>query len=371
MLGAAADVILRQVTAIQQHLALLRGLEPADQLCQGRFARAVAPHNADHLAFADGKADVMQGALPLGIAKAKAAHFQQVLRCGGGFRQRQGVEPLVQAGGIGIIQHHGVHMGRALFRCDGNARIAHGRQVQRLPDAVFGQHMGGQQLVRAQVSQNSTLIDQDDAVHIAPQHILQPVLNDQHGGIGLVLDLVDQLNGLLAGGRVQAGKGFIKHQNFNLIHHNARQADALLLPAGKLMRGMVQAVFNAHQLCGMAGDLVHFLLGNTAVFQRKGNVLAHRQANELAVRILQHRAHMGRKLKNAAVGRIHTVYRQAAGAFAGVGKRVQPVDAGRQRAFAAAGRPGDQHTLTGVDIQVDIMQRRLFLRTILEGEVFE
>ena len=119
-------------------------------------------------------------------------------------------------------------------------------QVQRLPDAVFGQHMGGQQLVRAQVSQNSTLIDQDDAVHIAPQHILQPVLNDQHGGIGLVLDLVDQLNGLLAGGRVQAGKGFIKHQNFNLIHHNARQADALLLPAGKLMRGMVQAVFNAH-----------------------------------------------------------------------------------------------------------------------------
>ena len=186
-----------------------------------------------------------------------------------------------------------------------------------------------------------------------------------------MLDLVDQLNGLLAGGRVQAGKGFIKHQNFNLIHHNARQADALLLPAGKLMRGMVQAVFNAHQLCGMAGDLVHFLLGNTAVFQRKGNVLAHRQANELAVRILQHRAHMGRKLKNAAVGRIHTVYRQAAGAFAGVGKRVQPVDAGRQRAFAAAGRPGDQHTLTGVDIQVDIMQRRLFLRTILEGEVFE
>ena len=93
--------------------------------------------------------------------------------------------------------------------------------------------------------------------------------------------------------------------------------------------------------------------------------------DELAVRILQHRAHMGRKLKNAAVGRIHTVYRQAAGAFAGVGKRVQPVDAGRQRAFAAAGRPGDQHTLTGVDIQVDIMQRRLFLRTILEGEVFE
>ena len=137
------------------------------------------------------------------------------------------------------------------------------------------------------------------------------------------------------------------------------------------MRGMVQAFFNAHQLCGMAGDLVHFLLGNAAVFQRKGNVLAHRQADKLAVRVLQHGAHMGRKFKNAAVGRIHAVYRQAAGAFAGVRKWVQPVDAGRQRAFAAAGRPGDQHTLTGVDIQVDIMQRRLFLRTILEGEVFE
>ena len=121
----------------------------------------------------------------------------------------------------------------------------------------------------------------------------------------------------------------------------------------------------------MAGDGVHLILRGAAVFQCKGNVLAHGQPDELAVRVLQHRAHMGRKLKEAAVGRIHTVHGQGAGARAGVGKRVQPVDAGRQRAFAAAGRPGDQHTLTGVDIQVDIMQRRLFLRTILEGEVFE
>ena len=105
-------------------------------------------------------------------------------------------------------------------------------------------------------------------------------------------------------------------------------------------------------------------------FQRKGDVLPHRQADELAVRVLQHRADVARQLKNTAVGRIHAVHSQRARALAGVGERVQAVDAGRQRGLAAAGRPGDQHALPGVDVQIDVMQRGLLLGAILEGKNF-
>ena len=48
------------------------------------------------------------------------------------------------------------------------------------------------------------------------------------------------------------------------------------------MRRIAEMVLDAHQLGGMAGDGVHLILRGTAVFQCKGNVLAHGQPDELA-----------------------------------------------------------------------------------------
>ena len=145
----------------------------------------------------------------------------------------------------------------------------------------------------------------------------------------------------------------------------------MLLPARKLVRGVIQVVFDSHQFSDAAGRLVHFFLRGAAVFQRKGDIFRHRQADELAVRILQHGADMIRQLKNAAVGRIHAVYCQAACTLTGVGEGIQAIDAGCQCAFAAAGRPGNQDALTRVDIQVDIMQGGLLLGAVLERKIFE
>jgi hypothetical protein len=137
------------------------------------------------------------------------------------------------------------------------------------------------------------------------------------------------------------------------------------------MRCIAEVVLDAHQLRSAAGDGVHLLLRHTAVFQRKGDVLAHGQANELAIRVLQYRAHMGRQLKDAAVRRIHAVHGQGAGAHAGVREGVQAVDAARQRAFAAAGRACDEHTLPRIDVQVDAGQRGTLLGAVLEREISE
>ena len=262
-------------------------------------------------------------------------------------------------------------MGGVLVGRDVDARVPHSRDVERLADAVFCQQRAGQQLVGAQVGQNAAVVDEDDAVHTAPEHVLKAVLNDEDRRVGLLLDRVDQLNGLLARGRVKVCQRLIEQQNLHLIDHDAREADALLLAAGKLVRSVVEVVLDSDQLGGAAGDLVHFVLRSAAVFQRKGDVLPHRQADELAVRVLQHRADVARQLKNTAVGRVHAVHSQRACALAGVGERVQAVDAGRQRGLAAAGRPGDQHALPGVDVQIDVMQRGLLLGAMLEGKIFK
>ena len=71
------------------------------------------------------------------------------------------------------------------------------------------------------------------------------------------------------------------------------------------------------------------------------------------------------------MGRIHTVHGQGTGARAGVGKRVQAVDAPRQRALAAAGGARNEHPFTRVDLQSDIGQGGALLGAGLEGKVAE
>ena len=371
MPGAAADILLSQRLAVQEDLARIRGLKTADELGEGGFARAVPAHDAHHLPLADREADIPQGLLALLITKAQALYLQQRLP----FRLRGGPgpgrEPVPELLGVGIVQHKAVHMGGVLVRSDIHPGIAQSRDIQRLPDAVFRQQTAREQLVRAQVCQNGAVVHQHDAVHVPPKHILQPMLDDEHCGVRLFLDLVDQLNGLLAGSGVEVGQRLIEEQDLDLIHHHARQAHPLLLPARKLVRCVAEMVLDAHQLGGMAGDGVHLILRGAAVFQCKGNVLAHGQPDELAVRVPQHRAHMGRKLKEAAVRRIHTVYGQGAGARAGVGKRVQAVDAPRQRTLAAAGGARNEHPFTRVDLQIDIGQGGALLGAVLEGKVAE
>ena len=183
-------------------------------------------------------------------------------------------------------------MGGLFLRRDRHARIAKRREIERLADPVIGQQTRGKQLVRPHVGKNLPLVHQHDAVHAAPHHILQAVLDDDYRGSGPVLDVVDQLNGLLAGSGVQVGQRLVKEQHLHLIHHHARQAYALLLPAAELMRRMAQVMLHAHQRGHAVHRLAHGGLRHAVVFQRKGDILAHSQADELAVRVLKHRTHV-------------------------------------------------------------------------------
>ena len=177
---------------------------------------------------------------------------------------------------------------------------------------MAGKQIGGQQFIRPHVRRNAPFAHEHNAVHAAPEHILKPVLDDDDGRARLFLNLVDQLDGLLAGGRVKVGQRLVKQQHLHLIHHHARQTHALLLAAGELMRRVLKVALHAHQLCHAVDRLLHVVLRHAVVFQREGDILAHGQADELPVRILKHGAHMCGQLKHARLGRIHAVHRQAA-----------------------------------------------------------
>ena len=84
--------------------------------------------------------------------------------------------------------------------------------------------------------------------------------------------IVDQFDGLLAGGRVEFASGSSKSRILTSSTLDTRQTDALLLPARKLVRGVIQVVFDSHQFSDAAGRLVHFFLRSAAVFQRKGDI---------------------------------------------------------------------------------------------------
>ena len=120
------------------------------------------------------------------------------------------------------------------------------------------------------------------------EHILQPMLNNNHGAPGTLLDLVNQFNGLLSGGRVQVGKGFVKQKYIHLVYHHTCQTDPLFLPAGNLVGRVAQDPANIHQIRRFLHNFVHFIPGNAVVFQGKGNILRHGQTDELPVGILKH-----------------------------------------------------------------------------------
>ena len=284
---------------------------------------------------------------------------------------RAGPEPVCHFLPVCLIYHNRINMCRFLRRSKFHTCITQCSKIKRLSDSVFFQKSGGQKLIRVKICQNFSIAHKNNTVHISPQNILQTVLNDHHRSICFFLNLVDQLNSLLTCSRIQIGQWLVEQQNFHLIHHYPRQADALLLPSGKLVGRVIQMILNSDQLCRVTGDLMHFILRHAAVFQCKGNILANRQPDKLTIRILQHCAHMCRELKNAALRRIHTIHNKFPAAFSWIGKRIQAIDAACQSTFSTAGRTCDQHPLARINIQINFLQRRLFLCPVLERKVFE
>ncbi|HSJ98100.1 MAG TPA: hypothetical protein VLC53_13550, partial [Myxococcota bacterium] len=75
---------------------------------------------------------------------------------------------------------------------------------------------------------------------------------DQRGA-ALAVHLEQQLDHVLAGGRVEVAGGLVGEQQPRLAHEGARHRDALLLAAGELARIVAEALAQADALEHRAG----------------------------------------------------------------------------------------------------------------------
>ncbi len=197
------------------------------------------------------------------------------------------------------------------------------------------------------------------------------MFDDDHRRIRILPDLLDDLNGLFAGGRIKVCQRLIKKEQLYIIYHDTGHGYTLLLSAGELSRGMIQMLCDIYPAGCFLHPFLHLFLGDTVIFQGKGDILCHRQTDKLPVQILQHGSHRLGNIKNTLFRIFLSIDQKASGLGTPVGKGDQTIDAVGQSGLPAAGGTGDQDLLSGMDLQVDIVERRLRLGPVLKAEVLK
>ena len=126
-----------------------------------------------------------------------------------------------------------------------------------------------------------------------------------------------------------------------------------------------------HHIGDPGNQVLHLPLLHAVVFQGKGHILRHGQADELAVGILQDGAHHFGKVKQAQLARVPAANGEPARSLARVGIGNQAVHAVGQGGLSTAGGSGNQDLLPPGDGQIDVVQRGLGLGGILKAEIFK
>ena len=197
------------------------------------------------------------------------------------------------------------------------------------------------------------------------------MFNDDNCRSGFFLNFIDQFNGIFPCCRIQVGKRLIKQNHFHVIYHDTCQTDTLFLTAGQFVGCMIQMMVDIHQLCHTLYRFFHFRLHDTLIFQGKGDIFCHSQPDELAIRILQHSTYRMTEFKNTAFFRFFSIHQKFTRAFPFIGKGNQPIDTAGNGAFTTSGSTCDQYFFTRINVQIDMMQRRFCLGSILESIILK
>ena len=132
-----------------------------------------------------------------------------------------GGKPVAHLRLLAVTEHKIRKVGRTHVCRKGYAGILQRRDVQRLPDAALRQKIGAQKRIRTAVKADTPIFHENDSVHRPVEHILHPVLNDNHRAARVLLDFGNQADGLLAGSRIQVGKRLVKKKNVHVSYHHA------------------------------------------------------------------------------------------------------------------------------------------------------
>ena len=129
-------------------------------------------------------------------------------------------------------------------------------------------------------------------------HQVQVVAGDQHAG-ALRRQRGEQLHHFGGELGIEIAGGLVRHQQRRLRHHGPRDADALLLTAGKRDRQRTLARAQADLFEHGAHALADFLARRTGDDERQRDVVEYRAVHQQTM-VLEHHAHAPAHRRNAA-----------------------------------------------------------------------
>ena len=206
---------------------------------------------------------------------------------------------------------------------------------------------------------------------MAVKDIFQTVLDDQDCLVIVFLDSINQIDCSLTGKRIQICERLIKEQNLDIIHHNAGESSALFLPSGKLKGRGIKKGTHINHVRNFLNGFFHCTLFNPVILQRKCDVFSDCQTDELSVRILQDCSDSFGPIEKIILRSVFTVNQKTSGNRTFIGKGNQSVNAMRESAFSASGRPDNQNFFSRINIQIDIVKCWFTLTEILKGKIPE
>ena len=293
-------------------------VQAAERAGKGGLARAVMPHHRDDLAGRSPQGDILQNGLLL-IGQGHVFHFQRRLRGG----QRQA--------------------GRALLP------QIHGPQAHFLPP----RRGNGPERFHRPIARNAAILQIKHTIgHI--QQIIEPVLRD-NDGFPLGFDQAQMLPQCVDGRPVQVGGRLVRQIHAGVHGVNRREGDLLLFPAGERKNIAAKQVFNVQRRSRLRHAALKLPLRNRLVFHAEGDFAVGIHIEKLRAGVLEHAAHPLRNAVHGQPAHILPVQQHAPGQLSRKELRDQAVDQPRQRGFAAAAAPAEQHALPVRDREADIL----------------
>ena len=235
----------------------------------------------------------------------------------------------------------------------------------------IGMHGMGIELVALGQLHHLAVIHDADAVREILDHA--EVVRDEHDGQAqFILQVIEQVDHLRLNGHVQGGHGFIGDNELGSCDYCPRNADALALAAGKLMRIPGGMLFREPHLFQCADDLaVHFLLVQAAEHEALADDLLNGHSGIQGINgILKDHGH-GRGDEPGKVLVQFPGQVPALELHASAGGVVQPDNGAAGGGLSAAALAHKPEGLTGIDVKgyvVHGLDRHLVL-SVAAGEV--
>ena len=182
----------------------------------------------------------------------------------------------------------------------------------------------------------------------------------------LAAEFGGRVNDLAPAGRVEHGRRLVEHDALGLHGDDARDGDALLLPAGEQVRRVQAKVIHTDLPEGGIHPRAYFLRRDAEVLGREGHVVLDDVGDDLVIGILKDHAHRGAHGQEILfVRRVHAVDIHLA-----AGRQQDGVEVLGERALAGAVVPQHGHERAARDLEREVAERGLRLAGVGKGQVF-